>query len=140
MYYLPSHTKIQDPSSPLGRLLDIRLHSYTRDNSSLLAGPILQYYKRSVPWRYDWACLALCLPSPLHLSQSQFPISIQFPRYSQDVSNSMKLLLSPPLRMGAIAVSGKILCLSVTHFCVACHSATVGEIDTKPVLYTMQHL
>ena len=34
-----------------------------------------------------------------------------------------------------IAVSGKILCLSVTHFCVACHSATVGEIDTKPVLY-----
>ena len=46
----------------------------------------------------------------------------------------------PPLRMGAIAVSGKILCLSVTHFCVACHSATVGEIDTKPVLYNMQHL
>ena len=40
----------------------------------------------------------------------------------------------PPLRMGAIAVSGKILCLSVTQFCVACHSATVGEIDTKPVL------
>ena len=46
----------------------------------------------------------------------------------------------PPLRMGAIAVSGKILCLSVTQFCVACHSATVGEIDTKPVLYNMQHL
>ena len=46
----------------------------------------------------------------------------------------------PPLRMGAIAVSGKILCLPVTQYCVAYHSATVGEIDTKPVLYNMQHL
>ena len=52
----------------------------------------------------------------------------------------MGVMTHPPLRMGAIAVSGKILCLSVTQFCVACHSATVGEIDTKPVLYNMQHL
>ena len=54
------------------------------------------------------------------------------------IKNHIWLKIS--LRMGAIAVSGKILCLSVTHFCVACHSATVGEIDTKPVLYNMQHL
>ena len=42
--------------------------------------------------------------------------------------------------MGAIVVSGKIFCLSVTQFCVACHSAAVEETDTKPVLHNMQHL
>ena len=35
---------------------------------------------------------------------------------------------------GAIVVSGKNLCLSVTQFSVLCNSETVEEIDTKLVL------
>ena len=41
---------------------------------------------------------------------------------------------------GAIVVSGKNLCLSVTQFSVVCNSETVEEIDTKLVLSRLQHL
>ena len=40
----------------------------------------------------------------------------------------------PPRVRGAIVVSGKNLCLSVTQFLMACNSETVEEIDTKLVL------
>ena len=40
---------------------------------------------------------------------------------------------------GAIVVSGKNLCLSVTQFLMACNSETVEEIDTKLVLPRLQH-
>ena len=41
---------------------------------------------------------------------------------------------------GAIVVSGKNLCLSITQFLMACDSETVEEIDTKLVLPRLQHL
>ena len=41
---------------------------------------------------------------------------------------------------GAIVVSGKNLCLSVTQFLMACDSETVEEVDTKLVLPRLQHL
>ena len=40
---------------------------------------------------------------------------------------------------GAIVVSGKNLCLSVTQFLMACNSETVEEIDTKLVPPRLQH-
>ena len=40
---------------------------------------------------------------------------------------------------GAIVVSGKNLCLSVTQFLMACNSETVEKIDTKLVLPRLQH-
>ena len=40
---------------------------------------------------------------------------------------------------GAIVVSGKNLCLSVTQFLMACNSETVEEINTKLVLPRLQN-
>ena len=50
-------------------------------------------------------------------------------------SNAVDQIFVPGLDRvrGAIVVSGKNLCLSVTQFSVVCNSETVEEIDTKLV-------
>ena len=57
------------------------------------------------------------------------------------IQNYVKFIFVPRLDRvrGAIVVSGKNLCLSVTQFLMACNSETVEEIDTKLVLPRLQH-
>ena len=70
--------------------------------------------------------------------------STEHPELMRKGRRHLFVIFSPSSIEWAIAVSGKIsgkiLCLYITQFCVACHSATVGETDTKPVLYNKQHL